>query len=124
MILSKTWVISFVTIDSALKCLDCAKFDKFSLEVNVSKPMESYAPSGFLFQSETSLFLNMQLPKRPMPLVRVDPSELKIKSKYFGNSLIRKKQDIFFRKEPGFEKEISKDILKAKRYRFPDFFFL
>jgi len=71
-----------------MKCLDCAKFDKFSLDLNVSKPTGSYLTTGFLFQSETPPLYNADLPKRPMPLVRVDPNELKIKSKYFGKNTI------------------------------------
>lgn len=85
-IVSRIWIVSFVTIDAATKCLDCAKFDRFSLKINVSKPTGPYMTTGYLFQYDNPPLYSTDFPKRPMSLIRANPSDLKIKSHYFGIS--------------------------------------
>ena len=80
-------IVSFAQINSALKCLDMAKFEDFSLKAEFSKPSQGYPYSGYLFQSGLENAKNDVSIQRPPPLVKTDPAQLKIPSKFFGTFL-------------------------------------
>jgi len=80
-------IVSFTQISSAGKCLDSAKFEEFSLKAVMSKPKKAYPCSGYLFQSELENARNDFVIQRPPPLVKADPAQFKIPSKFFGKTL-------------------------------------
>jgi len=83
-IFSKLWVVSFEGINSAVRCLEGANKENFSLTVTISKPAKPYLCSGFLFQQKGLPLHDTQMPQRPAELVRTDPNNLRIKSRLFG----------------------------------------
>lgn len=86
---SELWIVTFVQFESATRCLDQWQFDQFGLKLTFSKPTTSYMLAGYLFQTDAPMTRAANTPTRPPPLLRVDPSQLKIKSEDFGNIVMR-----------------------------------
>jgi len=81
-------IVSFAQISSALKCLDMAKFEKFSLTAEISKPSQSYPCTGYLFQNGLENSRSHVSIQRPPGFVKTDPAQLKIPSKFFGKIFV------------------------------------
>ena len=86
-VFSQIWIVTFLKLESASKCLDQAEFEQFSVKTVFSRPPAAYMLQGYLFQNNFVRKAETSIPARPAPLIKTDPNRLKIRSSYFGNTV-------------------------------------